>query len=103
MSGYDYAYLNKAHLYTGALKKGSAKRITDTLDFWVHVTRHKALEINAPGYQYIARTRMIHSFSRIMIKDEYADWNKKEWGEPINWGDMIDTNIALSKTKERRV
>lgn len=96
MSGYDYAYLNKALLYTGALKKGSAKRITDTLDFWVHVTRQNALEINAPGYQYIVRTRMIHSFSRIMIKEEYADWNMEEWGEPINWADMVATNIAFS-------
>lgn len=96
MSGYDYAYLNKALLYTGALKKGPAKRITDTLDFWVHVTRHNALNNNGPGYQYIARTRMIHSFSRMMIKEKYADWNMEEWGEPINWGDMIATNIAFS-------
>nr|WP_068893219.1 oxygenase MpaB family protein [Pedobacter panaciterrae] len=96
MSGYDYAYLNKALIYTGALKKGPAKRITDTLDFWIHVTRDKALEINGLGYQYIARTRMIHSFSRLMIKEKYADWNRKKWGEPINFGDMIATNIGFS-------
>ncbi|MDN5286450.1 MAG: hypothetical protein JWR38_2724 [Mucilaginibacter sp.] len=96
MSGYDYAYLNKALIFTGALKKGPAKRITDTLDFWVHVTRRKALEINAPGYQYIARTRMMHSFSRLMIHERYANWDKEKWGEPINYWDMIATNIGFS-------
>jgi len=96
MSGYDYAYLNKALIYTGALKKGPAKRITDTLDFWVHVTRDKALEINGLGYQYIVRTRMIHSFSRLMIKEKHTDWDKEKWGEPINLGDMIATNIGFS-------
>ncbi|ETZ21579.1 hypothetical protein N824_27985 [Pedobacter sp. V48] len=96
MTGYDYAYLNKALIYTGALKKGPAKRITDTLDFWVHVTRDKGLEINGLGYQYIARTRMIHAFSRLMIKEKYADWDKEKWGEPINLGDMVATNIGFS-------
>ncbi|WP_214227628.1 oxygenase MpaB family protein [Pedobacter sp. B4-66] len=96
MSGYDYAYLNKALIYTGALKKGPAKRITDTLDFWIHVTRNNALGINALGYQYIARTRMMHSFSRLMIKEKYADWDHEKWGEPINFGDMVATNIGFS-------
>jgi hypothetical protein len=96
MSGYYYAYLNKALIFTGALKKGPAKRITDTLDFWVHVTRHGALEINAPGYQYISRTRMMHSFSRTMIHEQYANWDKEKWGEPINYWDMVATNIGFS-------
>ncbi|SMD17219.1 oxygenase MpaB family protein [Pedobacter nyackensis] len=96
MSGYDYAYLNKALIFTGALKKGPAKRITDTLDFWVQVTRHKALEINAIGYQYTARTRVIHSFSRLMIQERHANWDKENWGEPINYWDMVATNIGFS-------
>lgn len=96
MGGYDYAYLNKPLIYTGALKKGAAKRMTDTLDFWVHVTRNNALEANAHGYQYIARTRMMHSFSRLMIKEKYKDWETEKWGEPINYRDMIATSIGFS-------
>ena len=96
MGGYDYAYLNKALVYTGALKKGAAKRITDTLDFWTHVTRSNALEINHDGYQYAFRTRMIHSFSRIMIKEKHSAWDKETWGEPINFADMVATSIGFS-------
>lgn len=96
MGGYDYAYLNKALVYTGALKKGAAKRITDTLDFWTHVTRKNALEINHDGYQYIFRTRMIHSFSRIMIQEKHPAWKKQTWGEPINFADMVATSIGFS-------
>ena len=43
MGGYDYAYLNKPLIFTGALKKGAVKRLKDTLEFWVHVTRENAL------------------------------------------------------------
>lgn len=96
MSGYNYAYLNKALIFTGALKKGPAKRITDTLDFWIHVTRYHALEINGRGYQYIARTRMMHSFSRLMIHEKYANWDMEKWGQPINYWDMVATNIGFS-------
>lgn len=96
MGGYDYAYLNKPLVFTGALKKGASKRITDTLDFWVHVTRKNALQINNEGYRYIVRTRMIHSFSRLMIQEKYNNWNKEAWGEPINCGDMVATGIGFS-------
>lgn len=96
MGGYEYAYLNKPLVFTGALKKGASKRITDTLDFWVHVTRKNALQLNKDGYRYIIRTRMIHSFSRLMIKEKYSDWNKELWGEPINYSDMIATSIGFS-------
>lgn len=96
MGGYDYAYLNKPLVFTGALKKGASKRITDTLDFWVHVTRKNALQVNNNGYRYIIRTRMIHSFSRLMIKEKYKDWNTETWGEPINYSDMIATSLGFS-------
>lgn len=96
MGGYDYAYLNKPLIYTGALKKGAAKRITDTLDFWIQVTRNGALQPDQEGYQYIFRTRMMHSFSRIMIKEKCPDWDKETWGEPINFADMVATSIGFS-------
>lgn len=96
MGGYDYAYLNKPLVFTGALKKGASKRITDTLDFWVHVTRKEALQVNNKGYRYIIKTRLMHSFSRLMIKEKHNDWNKEKWGEPINYSDMIATSIGFS-------
>lgn len=64
------------------------------MDFWTHVTRRNALEINQDGYQYAFRTRMIHSFSRIMIKEKHPAWNKEIWGEPINFADIVATSIG---------
>lgn len=98
MGGYDYAYLNKPLIFTGALKKGAVKRLTDTLDFWVNVTRTNALGPHAKGYQFCAKTRMIHSYSRLMIMDKMKNWNTEEWGLPVNSWDMIATYIGFSLT-----
>ncbi len=98
MGGYDYAYLNKPLIFTGALKKGAVKRLTDTLDFWVNVTRVNALQIHAKGYEFCAKTRMIHSYSRLMILEKMKNWNTKQWGLPVNSWDMIATYIGFSLT-----
>ncbi|WP_423775250.1 oxygenase MpaB family protein [Chryseobacterium taklimakanense] len=96
MGGYDYAYLNKPLIFTGALKKGAVKRLKDTLEFWVHVTRENALKINSEAYQLIVRTRMMHSYARLTIKKKVPDWDYEKWGEPINWWDMIATYTGFS-------
>ena len=96
MGGYDYAYLNKPLIYTGALKKGAVKRLADTLDFWVNVTRKKALMTHAKGYGFCIKTRLIHSYSRLMILKKSPDWNTKNWGYPINLWDMCATYIGFS-------
>lgn len=96
MGGYDFAYLNKPLIFTGALKKGAVKRLTDTLEFWVNVTRKGALAHGARGYQLCARTRLIHSYSRLMIMEKVKDWDTGKWGLPINTWDMIATYIGFS-------
>lgn len=96
MGGYDYAYLNKPLVFTGALKKGAVKRLKDTLEFWVHVTRENALKINSEAYQLIVRTRLMHSYARLTIKKKVPDWDYEKWGEPINWWDMIATYTGFS-------
>src|SRR6476620_1332513 len=47
MGGYESAAINKPLIFTGALKKGAAKRMAETIEFWVNVTGEKALEKNA--------------------------------------------------------
>lgn len=96
MGGYDYAYLNKALIFTGALKKGAVKRLKDTLEFWVHVTREDALKINSEAYQLIIRTRLMHSYARLKIKEKGKNWDYEIWGEPINFWDMIATYTGFS-------
>lgn len=96
MGGYDYAYLNKPLIATEALKKGAVKRLSETLDFWVNVTRYDALEIHQKGYEFAIKTRLIHSYARLSIKKHYKNWDTENWGEPINSWDMMATYIGFS-------
>ncbi|MBW8360802.1 MAG: DUF2236 domain-containing protein [Kaistella sp.] len=96
MGGYDFAYLNKPLVFTGVLKKGAVKRLKDTLEFWVNVTRENALQLNSEAYQLIVRTRLMHSYARLKIKEKNKDWDYENWGEPINTWDMIATYTGFS-------
>ncbi|UFH31184.1 DUF2236 domain-containing protein [Chryseobacterium sp. C-71] len=96
IGGYDYAYLNKPLIVTEALKKGAVKRLSETLDFWVNVTRYDALEIHKKGYEFAIKTRLIHSYARLSIKKHYKNWDTQNWGEPINSWDMMATYIGFS-------
>ena len=96
MGGYDYAYLNKPLIATEALKKGAVKRLSETLDFWVNVTRYDALQIHQKGYEFAIKTRLIHSYARLSIRKHYHNWDTENWGEPINSWDMMATYIGFS-------
>lgn len=95
MGGYDFAYLSKALIKTGVLKKGAVKRLKETLDFWINVTRENALSTNSKAYQLIIRTRLMHSYARLKIKEK-SDWDFENWGEPINSWDMIATYTGFT-------
>ena len=96
MGGYDFAYISKPLIFTEALKKGAVKRLKDTLEFWVHVTREDALTPNSEAYQLIVRTRLMHSYARLKIKQKTEQWDYANWGEPINSWDMIATYTGFS-------
>ena len=96
MGGYDFAYISKPLIFTEALKKGAVKRLKDTLEFWVNVTRENALKPNSEAYQLIVRTRLMHSYARLKIKEKTERWDYENWGEPINHWDMIATYTGFS-------
>lgn len=96
LGGYDYAYLNKPLVFTGALKKGAMKRLSETLEFWINVSRYDALKIHAKGYEYAIKTRLIHSYARLKIKQHYTDWDVDTFGEPLNLWDMTATSNGFS-------
>lgn len=96
MGGYDYAYLSKPLVFTGALKKGALKRLSETLEFWINVTRIDAMEIHAKGYEFAIKTRLIHSYARFQLKKHVKNWDIKEMGEPINLWDMTATSNGFS-------
>lgn len=96
MGGYDYAHLNKPLIATGLLKKGALKRLKDTLEFWITVTREDALQLHGKGYESCIKIRMIHSYARLSIKKHQPDWDVENWGEPINQWDMMATYNGFS-------
>ena len=96
MGGYDFAYLNKPLIFTAALKKRAVKRLKDTLEFWVNVTRENGLKINSEAYKLIVKTRLMHSYARLKIKENSHNWDYENWGEPINSWDMIATYTGFS-------
>ncbi len=95
MGGYESAAINKPLIYTGALKKGAAKRLTDTTEFWVDITGDNALLNNDIGFKAVIKTRMIHAFSRINIL-KLTDWDNSKFGVPLNQWDMLATNLGFS-------
>jgi len=96
MGGYESAAINKPLVYTGALKKGAVKRLTDTVEFWVQITKPGNLRPTSMGFKQVMLTRMIHSFSRVQILEK-TDWEIEKWGIPINTWDMLATHLGFSE------
>ncbi len=95
MGGYESAGINKPLIFTEALKKGAVKRLSDTVVFWVNVTRQNGMKPNQNGWMSTIYTRMIHSYSRIQIQKN-PNWDKDFWGEPLNQWDMLATQLGFS-------
>ncbi|MDB5258610.1 MAG: hypothetical protein JWM14_3305 [Chitinophagaceae bacterium] len=95
MGGYESAAINKPLIYTGALKKGAAKRMAETLSFWVDVTGKEALKPYAIGFNTTLHVRIIHALARTYTC-KAPTWSDEQWGVPLNQGDMIATNLGFS-------
>ena len=95
MGGYESSAINKPLIFTQALHKGAVKRLSDTVDFWMTVSKTDSLRPKQAGIYSILTTRMIHSYSRIQI-EQTTDWKSELWGRPINLWDMLATNLGFS-------
>lgn len=95
MGGYESSAINKPLIFTGALKKGSAKRITDTTEFWINITGKNALNRFELGFSSCVKTRLMHAFARVSILNE-PTWETESWGIPLNAWDMVATNLGFS-------
>lgn len=95
MGGYESSAINKPLIYTGALKKGAAKRLTDTTEFWVDITGDDALLNKHIGFKAVIKTRLIHAFSRVNIL-KLTEWDNDKFGVPLNQWDMLATNLGFS-------
>lgn len=95
MGGYESAAINKPLIYTGALKAGPAKRLSETVAFWVDVTGDDALKPGAMGFNAAVKVRIIHALARHYTRKS-TDWSDAEWGIPVNTGDMVATYLGFS-------
>ncbi len=95
MGGYESSAINKPLIYTGALKKGAAKRMAETLSFWVDVTGKEALKPYRMGFNTTLHVRIIHALARNYTR-KAPTWRDEQWGVPLNHGDMIATNLGFS-------
>lgn len=95
MGGYESAAINKPLIFTGALKGGPAKRLSDTLKFWVDVTGMDAMKPTGAGFNAAIQVRIIHALARYYIKKS-PEWKDEDWGIPINTGDMVATYLGFS-------
>ena len=95
MGGYESSAINKPLIFTGALKKGAAKRMAETVEFWVNITRENALIEKGAGLKTIFIVRLIHAHARCTILKS-KEWENKDWGIPLNQWDMLATNLGFS-------
>jgi hypothetical protein len=95
MGGYESAAINKPLVYTGALKKGAAKRMMETYDFWVNVTGTDAMRVGRPGFKSAGKVRFIHALVRHYVQ-KMKEWDNNKWGIPLNQGDMVATHLGFT-------
>lgn len=94
MGGYESAAINKPLIYTGALKKGAAKRMAETTEFWVKVIGPHALQ-QTIGKKECINVRLMHAYARVSILGR-TGWKTELWGQPLNQWDMVATNLGFS-------
>ena len=95
MGGYESSAINKPLIYTQALKKGAAKRMAETIEFWVNATGENAMERFSIGFKNAIKVRLMHAYARTSIQ-KMPDWSNEQWGIPINQCDMVATNLGFS-------
>jgi hypothetical protein len=95
MGGYESAAINKPLIATGALKKGAAKRMAETVEFWVNATGENALARYEVGFKNTIKVRLMHALARVSVLHE-PSWHTEAWGIPINQWDMVATNLGFS-------
>ncbi len=90
------AAMNKSLVATGALKPGnSAKRLFETLSWWLDVTGDHGLDRYAPGFISTVKVRVMHSLVRVRLSRD-PKWRFDEWGTPLSQAHMATTNQGFA-------
>jgi hypothetical protein len=90
LGGYQASAFNRTLILTGALQKGPARRLAETVRWSLDCTAPGGLEVHGIGWQSTLMVRFIHALVRrsVVARD---DWQLADWGLPINQPDMAAT------------
>ncbi|MGB3622970.1 MAG: oxygenase MpaB family protein [Ketobacter sp.] len=95
MGGYLLSGFNQSLIMTGALNKGTSRRIAETGKWWIDCTEPHGLRPQGPGYQSTLNVRLVHSLVRRGL-NKRADWDHSHWALPLSQIDMVATYLGFS-------
>ncbi len=94
---YCYAFADGAQVLIRSKRIISdiGTRLIETGLFVMEAFRPDGFRHDSPTLLSLAKVRLIHAFSRMMVMKHAKDW-QSSWGVPINQEDQIGTNLAFS-------
>lgn len=90
LGGYQASAFNRTLILTGALQKGPARRLAETVRWSLDCTAPGGLEVGGVGWRSTLMVRFIHALVRRSVAAR-DDWQMADWGLPINQPDMAAT------------
>ena len=94
MAGYQASAINQTLLKTGALHRGSHRRVAETSTWWLACTEVGGMAADQDGFKITLRVRMAHALVRRQV-GLLPDWDAAKLGVPINQVDMQATYLAF--------
>ncbi|MDW8245122.1 MAG: oxygenase MpaB family protein [Sandaracinaceae bacterium] len=95
LSGYLSLGAVKPLMATRALLEQTRRRLAETAQFVVEISRSKDLSRFSSGFRAALLVRMGHAKLRLALRQK-GDWKRELWGEPINQHDMLATVLEFS-------
>ncbi|WP_101676361.1 oxygenase MpaB family protein [Alloalcanivorax mobilis] len=95
MGGYLLSGFNQSLVMTGALSKGTARRVAETGQWWIDCTEPGGLTRFGPGFRSSLHVRLVHALVRRNLAAR-SEWNSDTWGLPLSQIDMAATYLGFS-------
>lgn len=94
MGGYLLSGFNQSLVLTGALNKGTARRVAETGKWWIDCTEEGGLHRFADGFHGTLHVRLVHALVRRNLAQR-PEWDESHWGLPLSQVDMVATYLGF--------
>jgi len=95
MGGYLLSGFNQSLVMTGALSKGTSRRVAETGKWWMDCTEPDGLDRFGPAFKSTLHVRMVHGLVRRNLAAR-PEWDSAMWALPLNQIDMVATYLGFS-------